>query len=257
MATLKDEAVCVRHWDWSETSQTVSVFTREHGVIRGLAKGAKRENANFSGGLELATRGQVCAIVKQGAAEQGLANLTAWDLTEVFPGVRRTLRSFNASMGMLDFVHHGLIERDPHPEVFDALVASLRRLAVDGEETHAALGFAWAMIDGTGHRPEVFVDLKGSGDLGEAGLYGFDPRRGAVVDDPGEGVPLDGPLWRVRGETVRVLRRLASDGSVDSSEFAAGPITRALKLLCFYFRELVGVQPPALRMMLEGLTDGP
>ncbi|MFM1832063.1 MAG: hypothetical protein RLZZ461_379, partial [Planctomycetota bacterium] len=26
MPTIRDEAICVRHWDFSETSQTVSLF---------------------------------------------------------------------------------------------------------------------------------------------------------------------------------------------------------------------------------------
>ncbi|HAC09503.1 MAG TPA: DNA repair protein RecO, partial [Phycisphaerales bacterium] len=53
MPTIRDEAVCVRHWDFSETSQTVSLFLRDHGLVRGLAKGARRERGSFSGGFDL------------------------------------------------------------------------------------------------------------------------------------------------------------------------------------------------------------
>ena len=139
------------------------------------------------------------------------------------------------------------------------MVVSLRRLGVPGEEPHAVLEFAWTVIDQTGHRPEVFVDLKGAGALGEAALYGFDPRRGAIVNDPGEGSGGGdaAALWRVRGETVRVLRHLAAGSPLGAEGFSKGPITRALKLLCFYFRELVGTQPHAIGTMLEGLTTGP
>jgi DNA repair protein RecO (recombination protein O) len=258
VATLKDEGICVRHWDWSETSQTVSVFTRTHGIVRGVAKGAKRERSSFSGGFELATRGELVAIVKQHDTDHALANLTAWDLLETFPGSKTTLTAFNVAMAMLDFVHHGLVERDPHDGVYDALVAGLRRLESPGEEVKAALVFAWTLIDQTGHRPEVFVDVGGAGALEEAALYGFDPARGAVVADQGAGgdTPVPGTIWRVRGETVRVLRSLALGSNLDSADVEQGPITRALKLLCFYFREQVGTQPPAIRAMLEGVTTG-
>jgi recombinational DNA repair protein (RecF pathway) len=37
-----DQAIVVRLWDFSETSQTVSLFLREHGMLRGLAKGSRR-----------------------------------------------------------------------------------------------------------------------------------------------------------------------------------------------------------------------
>ena len=39
MGTIHDQGVCIRHWDFSETSQTVSLFGRSLGVVRGLAKG--------------------------------------------------------------------------------------------------------------------------------------------------------------------------------------------------------------------------
>ena len=67
MPAIRDEALCIRHWDWSETSQTVSLFTRTHGLVRGLAKGSRREKSNFSGGIELLTRGQALFILKPAA----------------------------------------------------------------------------------------------------------------------------------------------------------------------------------------------
>ena len=75
MATIRDQAVCVRQWDFSETSQTVSLFCREQGMIRGLAKGSRRERSSFSGGFDLFTRGEIVAIVKPG---RDLATLTEW-----------------------------------------------------------------------------------------------------------------------------------------------------------------------------------
>lgn len=254
MPTLKDEGICIRHWDWSETSQTVSVFTRDHGIIRGLAKGARREGAKFSGGLELATRGEIVAITKAQDADHSLANLTAWDLLEVFGGVRQSLTGFTVAMGMLDMVQHAMIERDPHPLLYDALVAGLRRLDSQGEAVQAALGVAWSTVDNTGHRPELFVDAIEGNVLPAAALYGFDPRRGVVIADPGEHAT---SVWRVRGETIDVLRVLAAGGPVEAGAFSRETCVRALKLLCFYFRELAGKQLPAVRAMLESVTNGP
>ena len=88
MSTLRDEAICVRHWDFSETSQTVSLFLRDHGMLRGLAKGARRERGAFSGGFDLFTKGEIVAIVKPG---RELATLTEWTLLETYPVFRRLL----------------------------------------------------------------------------------------------------------------------------------------------------------------------
>ena len=64
VANLVDQAICIRHWDWSETSQTVSLFCRASGILRGLAKCARRERGSFSGGIDLLARGEVVAVVK-------------------------------------------------------------------------------------------------------------------------------------------------------------------------------------------------
>ena len=85
MPTVIDQAICIRHWDWSETSQTVSLFARDTGIVRGMAKGARREKAPFSGGLEVLTRGEMVAIIKPSS---DLANITAWDLQETFPAAQ-------------------------------------------------------------------------------------------------------------------------------------------------------------------------
>ncbi|MEY3021187.1 MAG: hypothetical protein RIS86_383, partial [Planctomycetota bacterium] len=81
MPNLVDQAICIRQWDWSETSQTVSLFCRAHGVLRGLAKGARRERGSFSGGIDLLARGEVVAVTKP---DRELQTLTAWTLLQIF-----------------------------------------------------------------------------------------------------------------------------------------------------------------------------
>jgi len=66
MQEISTEGVCVRVWDWSETSQTASILTRDLGVVRVIAKGSKREKSDYSGGLEPATCGRLTARLKPG-----------------------------------------------------------------------------------------------------------------------------------------------------------------------------------------------
>jgi len=115
----------IRRWDFSETSQTVSLLTREHGIIRGLAKGAKRERGNFSGGLDLLAEGEIVAIVKP---QVELANLTAWHLQRVHRAPRESLAANRAALYMVDLIHHMLIGHDPHPRAYQALSDALAEL---------------------------------------------------------------------------------------------------------------------------------
>ncbi|MBM4027044.1 MAG: DNA repair protein RecO, partial [Planctomycetes bacterium] len=38
----KDQAICLRTVDYSETSQVVTLFARQAGKVRAIAKGSKR-----------------------------------------------------------------------------------------------------------------------------------------------------------------------------------------------------------------------
>lgn len=263
MPTVSDDAVCIRHWDWSETSQTVSLFARRLGVLRGIAKGAKRENSRFSGGFEVLTRGAVIAIVKGG---EGLATLTAWDLQETFPAVRRSLPAFYAGMYLADLVHHAVRDADPHPALYDALVDGLRALVPSQDLHRAVLRFQWAALVETGYKPELLHDVRTGAPLAPAEWFTFIPGMGGLVQaDAGHsGGPgqRGGPFWRVRGATVEALRALEQapgrESALHTHADAASEKTlaRANRLLAFYWREVLGAEPPSMTHYLSVLDQG-
>ncbi|MDX2146707.1 MAG: DNA repair protein RecO [Planctomycetota bacterium] len=246
MATIVEPAVCVRQWDWSETSQTVSLFCREFGLLRGLAKGSRREKANFSGGIELLTLGEIVAIPKVSA----LATLTAWDLINPFTGVRRHLDRFYAGMAMLELTSAGLQEGDPHPALFDSLVEALGLLA--GGEADALVTLAryqWALLSETGSQPELELDRRSGKALAPATLYAFIPALGGFqgVDDGRTGPP---GSWLVRSETLKGLRAVASGAGGAPDRAVAG---RCVRLLASYARELLHAELPALKAVEEAV----
>lgn len=260
-----DQAICIRVWDWSETSQTVSLFTREHGVLRCVAKGAKRDNGQFSGGLEVMTRGEAVVSIKSGGQ---MSLLTAWDLQEMFLAPKRSLSAFYQGLAMMDLLHHGVHEHDPHARLFDCALTSMRELDAQDETSRrgALLGLLWAVLDETGHRPEVQVHASSGVALPAQSSYVFAARLGGLVAD---GAAVDGPAWRVRSETVALLRALAQaaddghpseagvgtegsckQGAAVSREANGETIDRATRLLALYFREVFAVEPSALKPWL-------
>ncbi len=231
MATLIDQALVLREWDFSETSQTAVVLTREHGVLRGIAKGSKREKSPYSGGLEALTLGEVEAIPKAGEA---LAILTGWDLREIFWSVRRDLGSFRAACYMADVLTHLLSEGDPHPELFDLTVAELRSLGPGDAAVSALLRFQWGALSACGYRPRLEEPVGAEGSA-----LGFDPEGGGVTVDPLKGgVGVGGVVWRVRRETIEVLRLL--DGPAGGRSADRRRIERASRLLAAYVAHVVG-----------------
>jgi len=244
--TLVDQAIVIRVAEFSETSQTATLFLREHGLIRGLAKGSRREKSRFSGGLEALTRGEIVAITK---ANTDLAALTEWDLQQVYWAVRRDLTAHRAGLYLADLLQHAITDHDPHTALFNALDAALDALSMPGGHSQAVLRFQWALLTETGYRPRLDADARAGSPLAAAATYGFDPQAGGLVADPGQtgrssrSTPPSRPgpsPWRVRSDTVEVLRRLEAGPEVPAPLGSAEAIDRAGRLLAAYLTQVLG-----------------
>jgi DNA repair protein RecO len=209
-----------------------------------VAKGSKREKAKFSGGFEAPTRGAISFSPKP---TEGLTLLTAWDLVETYPTMRLNLDAFYSGMGMIDLAYHALDVHDPHPGLFEALANSLSSLRDPRLADRALLTLLWAVLDETGHRPELDADVRSGETLDPASTFGFSPRLGGTLKDEGSG-KFDregGAIWRVRATTVDLLRLLARGQAVGTTEPAA--ISRATRLLALYYKEVFRVEPLILK----------
>ena len=233
MARLTDAAIVLRRWEYSESSQTVSALSREHGLVRGLAKGAIRPGGTFSGGFEPLTRGHLGWIVKTG---RDLAILTEWMIEEVYWSTRQHAAANRAAIYAVDLTSRLLTDQDPHPLVFDALDRVLSDLPTS-PMVHL-LRFQWSLLEAVGWRPVVEHDAESGESLpGDASVMGFRSTAGGVVSNPERGD------WQVRRETVAVLNSLlVGDTSVDEAA-----CVRASGLLAVYVRDLIGEHTEAMR----------
>ncbi|MGP1272966.1 MAG: DNA repair protein RecO [Phycisphaerales bacterium] len=225
MDPVVDQAICLRQWDYSETSQTAVLFGRSLGIVRVLGKGSKRNDPRFSGGLEVCTVGEAVVYPK----ETGLAVLAGWDLTETLSRSRSSLASYYAAMLALEAPRLVLSEAEAHPAAFDALLDALRSL--DEATWPVVLArWLWRLLDDAGYRPEV------------AGrdAAAFSPGGGRLVDVH-EAQRLGDRAWPVLASTAEGLRRLASGDPLDPAD-----AVRVGRLLCWYLRELGGHELNAL-----------
>lgn len=245
MSAARDQAVCVRQWDWSETSQTVSILTRGHGLVRAVAKGSRRPNAPFSGGIELLTRAEIGLIIKPTSE---LALLTEWDLAEHFPPLRQSLPVYHAGLYAAELVVRMISDHDPHPDAFDALLDFLRSMHTAADAESALLLFQRRLLRASGYDPVLDRDVRTGASLGDAPIAQFVPELGGVVPkdarpESPEGRRLE--AWPVRRGTLAAL----VDPSVGSAEDRA----RGNRLLASYIRTLIGASPRTVGLVFPGL----
>lgn len=252
MPAQHDDALCLRQWDWSETSQTAVLLTRSMGVLRVLAKGSKRPKSPYSGGLEMLTRGQASVIVRPNTE---LALLTEWDLLQSFPALRQSYHAHSAGLYVADLLMHMVHDHDPHPGLYDAAVQCLTRL--EGHVGEAVLQFQWCVICQTGMRPVIDADVRTGEALSDAPTFLFDPSLGGVIEAgtpaPGGGGGGGGGgvgAWGVRRGTLDLL------GQIDAPDRHAAAddesIDRANRLLASYIRHILGEQPPTMSVLFPG-----
>lgn len=261
MPHFKDQAICIRHIDWSETSQIVALLTEHHGLLRGIAKGSKRPSpsavARYCGGIELLTQGQVVGMTKPMA---DLATITEWDLQEPHHHLRRNLRAQRLAMYGADLAAALLADHDPHPKAFAALAQLLDEVKDPARHGTALLGFQWRLLEDAGYRPQLDRDVR-TGKPIEAVIaqdqispvaprYTFDPRAGGLTVAV---KAIENGSWRVRPATVALLGRLAAAGDVgEPEEESQESVGRANRLLCAYARAILDRELPTMAFVLEG-----
>lgn len=147
------QALVIRGTDWSETSRIATLFTREYGMVRALAKGGRRLKSSFEIAFDLLT---VCDVVFLRKHSGGLDLLTEARLVEKFPGLRTHLPSLYAGYYIAELLSEGTADYDPHPPLYDAAVATLRQLAESPESIAArVMAFELVWLRELGYSPRL------------------------------------------------------------------------------------------------------
>ena len=261
MPATIDEAICIRQWDFSETSQTCALFTRGMGMVRALAKGSRRPKSPYSGGVEPLTRGRIGVIVRP---QSELALLTEWDLAELFPALRANLRVHHAGLYVADLIQHAIHDHDPHVALYDETLETLRLLQSPADIGPAMLKFQWSVLVETGYRPMLDVDVRTGETIGESRWHLFSAALGGLTSERseesgGESEGSEGAeAWRVRAGTIELLRGLEKDGlagvaAADEGGNEGGhSVERANRLLASYLRYVLGNEPPTMGLVFGG-----
>ncbi|MDA0802200.1 MAG: DNA repair protein RecO [Planctomycetota bacterium] len=244
MSLVDHDCICIRHWDYSETSQTVGLFSRDAGLIRAIAKGSRRDRGAFGGGVDVLTRGMAGLSIRKG---RDLSTLGRWHLSRTWPRLRTDLEANHAAFLFADVTARLMMPHDPHPEVFDGLAFALDELD-QGESVHGVVvRMLWCLLVGTGHA----FRLPAASRLGHDGNHPipFFPHDGGF--EAGEGA---GPSWPVQPDTVRMLVSILSSSTESELTHVAeveapGSTARAARLLAAHVREIIGSEPPTLALL--------
>ncbi|HEX8340799.1 MAG TPA: DNA repair protein RecO [Tepidisphaeraceae bacterium] len=209
MPLSRDRAICLRKFEYSETSQILTLFCRRTGLIRVMAKGSHRRtkagSSKFDGGLDLLDAGD-CVFIEHSGRD--LSTLTEWKLLDGHLGLRASLPAILLGQALAEVLSAMLPEHDPHPNLFDRLRRTLPALAGDAREGEA-LAFMLDVLNEAGYLPDFESCGNCGGRLDERVSYS--PVSSGLIcrnceQSFADRAPLDGRLLRILPTLIRLPR---------------------------------------------------
>ena len=126
MGSQKTQAITLRLTDYRETSQILSVYSRDFGRMSLIAKGSKRKRAHSQGAIDLF---QLLELVFIERPTAHLHLLTESRVLEEFRGLRQELARGYAAFFVAELLLGLTEESDPDPALFDLAATVLGMLS--------------------------------------------------------------------------------------------------------------------------------
>ena len=206
MPLVSDRCICLNKTEYSETSQILTLFAREHGITRTIAKGAHRRTkagaSKFGGGVDLLEVGE--AVFSHDPARD-LVPLTEWNLVEGHLALRSNLRGMYLGLYGAELIGRLFEEHDPHPELFDRFERAIPELAGPRRE-EIFLAFELDLLRESGYIAELFRCASCGSALDERSDVYFSAAQGGVICRNCEGALPD--RTQIDARLVRLLQTL-------------------------------------------------
>ncbi len=138
--------------DWSESSLILELFTRDHGRVVAVAKGAKRPYSQLRPVLMPFQRLVVVFGAKRSEdAEVWLLRQAEWAGGAAWPGGAALLPGFYLN----ELLMRLMVRHDPHPALFDAYAQTLQAMGEPALLQGALRAFELILLRQLGHLPDL------------------------------------------------------------------------------------------------------
>lgn len=216
--SIKVDAVILRHSDYGEADRLLTLFTREAGKLRAIAKGVRKMQSRKAGHLEPFT--QVTLMLAQG---HDLWIVTQAEATELFQPLRESLPLIGYAGYVVELLDRFTYEEGQNWQLFQLLVETLKRLASEPDPFVPVHYYEMRLLDLMGFRPLLF-ECASCGKAIQAEDQYFSAERGGVLcPDCGLMVNLVRPISM---DALRYLRHFQRSSYNDAKRANPGQDTR-------------------------------
>ena len=149
--SLRVDAVILRHSDWGEADRLLTLYTREQGKLRAIAKGVRKIQSRKAGHLEPFTRAGILL-----AKGHDLWIVTQAEATRLFQPESEPLQRMGLAAYVVELLDRSTYEDGQNWQVYKLLTETLERVCDDADTFIPLRYYEMRLLDLLGYRPLLF-----------------------------------------------------------------------------------------------------
>ncbi len=204
MPLRRSEAIVIGGHSLAEADRIIPFYTRDLGIVRAVAQGARRIRSRFGGSLELFTHGHLVYFERP---NRTLHSINEFSVLNAFSGLREDLDRLAHAACAAELVAASSEEGDPNPDLFAALLRTLELLQGEPRADLVLRAFEVKVLKLQGYLPELYACMACRRPIGEGAGAWLSPHQGGLIcAECGEGFP---PGLALSASAVAFLRGAA------------------------------------------------
>ena len=183
--SFRASAVVLRHANFGEADRLLTLFTREQGKVRAIAKGVRKLTSRKAGHVEPFTY-----VTLQLAKGRDLFIVTQAETVNTFSGLRDDLVKTSYAAYIVELLDRFTYEEEtPHPPVFRLLIETLERIEKESNAWLPIRYYEMRLLEFLGFRPQLFECTNCGREIQPEDQYFSFSAGGAVCPRCGLGLP--------------------------------------------------------------------
>jgi DNA repair protein RecO (recombination protein O) len=173
--SIRAEAIVLRHTDWGEADRLLTLFTRELGKVKAIAKGVRKPRSRKAGHLEPFTRSNLLL-----ARGRDLFILTQAEAIDVHSLLREDLILLGYASYVVELLDRSTYEEGEHRALYNLLNRTLARLSRGDHPDLATRYYEVRLLDLVGFRPQLLTCAQCESEIQEQDQF-FSAQKGGVL----------------------------------------------------------------------------
>jgi DNA repair protein RecO (recombination protein O) len=246
------EAVVLRHSDYGEADRLLTIYTREQGKLRALAKGVRRMRSRKAGHLEPFTR--VNLMLARG---RDMWLVTQAESVDAYLPLRDDLVRTGYAAYALELIDRFTYEEGSSPAIYRLLIETLQRISTEEDVFFTIRYYEIRLLDLMGFRPQLFTCQKCQNEIKAEDQFFSADLGGVLCPRCGRDMPATRPISM---RALKFLRHLQRNNYAEARRAGLPDVVRPemealMQFYLTYLLERALNSPAFLRQVRNGTHD--